>query len=82
MKLPAINYQLSEKTIKHIEKSTKCSINELRTVPIDEIKDIMVKRGAIKQPSRIKQWFADKYKKLGESLGLLKKEYNFNTHLD
>ena len=82
MKLSAIKYQLSEQTIKNIEKSTKCSINELRTLSLDETKKLMSERGAIKKPNKIKQWFADKYKEFGEKLGLLKKDYNFYTHVD
>ena len=42
----------------------------------------MIKRGAIKKPNVIKNWFADKYKQIGEKLGLLKKEYKFYTHVD
>ena len=82
MKLSAIKYQLSEQTIKNIEKSTKCSINELRTLSFDETQKLMQKRGAIKKPNVIKNWFAEKYKQFGEKLGLLKKEYNFYTHVD
>ena len=82
MKVPTIKYQLSDKTIKLIEQKTKCSINELSTLPTDEIAKIMQKRGVVKKPNKIKLWFADKYKQLGEKLGLLKKEYNFYTHVD
>ena len=82
MKLSAIKYQLSEQTIKNIEKSTKCSINELRNLSFDNTKTLMQERGAIKKPNVIKNWFADKYKHLGERLGLLKKEYNIYTHVD
>ena len=82
MKVSAIKYQLSDKTIKLIEQKTKCSINELSTLPTDEIAKIMQKRGVVKKPNKIKLWFADKYKQLGENLGLLKKEYNFYTHVD
>ena len=82
MKVSAIKYQLSDKTIKLIEQKTKCSINELRTLPINEVKKLMQERGAVKKPNKIKLWFADKYKQLGEKLGLFKKEYNFYTHVD
>ena len=82
MRVPTIKYQLSDKTIKLIEQKTKCSINELSTLPTDEIAKIMQKRGVVKKPNKIKLWFADKYKQLGEKLGLLKKEYNFYTHVD
>lgn len=82
MEVQLVKFQLSKETIRHIEKSTKCSINELRTLSFDDTKIIFEKRGAIKKPNKIKQWFADKYKQLGEKLGLLKKEYNFYTHVD
>ena len=82
MKASAIKYQLSDKTITLIEQKTKGSINELRTLPINEVKKLMQERGAVKKPNKIKLWFADKYKQLGEKLGLFKKEYNFYTHVD
>ena len=77
-----IKFQLQKETIKHIEKSTGCSIEELKTLSFNETKELMIKRGAIKKPNVIKNWFADKYKQFGERLGLLKKEYNFYTHVD
>ena len=82
MRTQPIKYQLSEQTIKNIEKSTKCSINELRTLSFDETQKLMQERGVIKKPNVIKIWFAEKYKQFGEKLGLLKKEYNFYTHVD
>ena len=82
MKVSTIKYQLSDKTIKFIEQKTKCSINELRTLSIDETQKLMQERGAIKKTNKIKLWFADKYRQLGERLGLLKKEYSFYTHVD
>ena len=82
MKLSAIKFQLSEQTLKNIEKSTKCSINELRTLSFDETRALLEKRNAVTKPNKIKQWFADKYKTIGEKLGLLKKQHNFYTHID
>lgn len=82
MRTQPIKCQLSEQTIKNIEKSTKCSINELRTLSFDDTKILLEKRGAIKKPNKIRQWLADKYKQVGEKLGLLKKEYKFYTHVD
>lgn len=82
MNVPAIEFQLSKLTVKNIEKSTRCSINELRTLPLNEAKELMLERGAMKKPNVIKQWLADKYKTIGEKLGLLKKDYNFYTHVD
>ena len=82
MKIQSIKFQLSKETIKHIENSTRCSIEELRTLSLTETKDLMIKRGAVKKPNKIKQWFADKYKTIGENLGLLEKQCNFYTHID
>lgn len=82
MNVPVIEFQLSKLTVKNIEKSTRCSINELRTLPLNEAKELMLERGAMKKPNVIKQWLADKYKTIGEKLGLLKKDYNFYTHVD
>ena len=82
MKIRPIKFQLSKETIKHIENSTRCSIEELRVTPIDEIKTLMIKRCAVKKPNKIKQWFADKYKTVGEKLGLLEKQRSFYTHID
>jgi hypothetical protein len=82
MKLSAIKFQLSEQTLKNIEKSTKCSINELRTLSFDETRALLEKRNAVTKPNKIKQWFTDKYKTIGEKLGLLKKQHNFYTHID
>lgn len=42
MKVPTIKYQLSDKTIKLIEQKTKCFINELRTLSIDETKKLIM----------------------------------------
>lgn len=82
MKIQPIKFQLSKETIKHIEKSTRCSIEEIRNSAMGDIQKLMVKRGAVKKPNKIKQWFTDKYKTVGENLGLLKKQYNFYTHID
>ena len=82
MKLSAIKFQLSEQTVKNIEKSTKCSINELRTLSFDETRALLEKRNAVTKPNKIKQWFTDKYKTIGEKLGLLKKQHKFYTHID
>ena len=85
MKVPAVEslkFQLSKETIKHLEKSTRCSIVELRTLATDEVVDLMLKRGAMKKPNKLKLWLIDKYTALGEKLGFLKKEYNFYTDID
>ena len=82
MRTQPIKYSLSDNTIKYIEKSTRCSIKELRNLSIDETQKLMQERGAVKKPNKIKRWFADIYKQFGERLGLLKKEYNFYAHVD
>ena len=82
MKASAIKFQLSEQTIKSIEKTTKCSINELKTSSFNDIQILMEKRGAMKKPNNFKLWVANKYREFGERLGLLKKEYNFYSHID
>lgn len=82
MKIQPIKFQLSKETIKHIENSTKCSIEELRTHSLTETKDLMIKRGAMKKPNRIKQLFANKYQTIGEKLGLLEKQCDFYTYID
>lgn len=76
-----INYKLSEKTIKQIEKSTGLSYKEMTTLTIDESRNLMKKRGTLKEPSKVKLWFASKYRQLGQRLGLLQKERNFYTDI-
>ena len=80
--LKSVKFQLSKETVKWLEKSTRCSIEELRTFTTDEIKELMIKRGAITKPNKIKQWFTDKYKTIGEKLGLLEKQCSFYTHIN
>ena len=82
MKIQSLNFRLSQVTVKHIEKSTRCSIEELRTCSIFETKELMIKRGAMKESCKIKEWFSDKYKEFGEKFGLLRKEYNIYTDVD
>ena len=75
-------FKLSDKTIQAVEKSTGLTYKELTELSIEESKDLMKKRGTLKEPSKIKTWIADKYRKVGESLGLLKKERNIYTDID
>ena len=82
MKTLPINFRLSQVTVKHIEKSTRCSIQEIRNNSMAEVESLMIKRGAMKEPSKVKEWVSDKYKKFGEKIGLLKKEYNIYTEID
>ena len=76
------NYKLSDKTIRNIEKTTGLIYPELTNLPVDEQSKLMKERGTIKKTNKIKTWIAAMYKKIGESLGLLKKEYNTYTDID
>lgn len=76
-----INYKLSEKTIKQIEKSTGFSYKEMTTLTIEESRNLMKKRGTLKELSKVKQWCASKYRQFGQRLGLLQKEHNFYTDI-
>ena len=82
MKIQSLNFRLSQVTVKHIEKSTRCSIQEIRNNSMADVESLMIKRGAIKESCKIKEWLSDKYKEFGEKLGLLKKEYNIYTDVD
>ena len=41
---------------------------------------LMRERGSLKEPSKFTQWLSDSYRKLGENLGLLKKQHKIFTH--
>ena len=82
MKIQSLNFRLSQVTVKHIEKRTRCSIQEIRNNSMADVESLMIKRGAMKEPCKIKEWLSDKYKEFGEKLGLLKKEYNIYTDVD
>ena len=77
-----IKFELSNETLKSLSKSTRLSVEELENLPIDEATRLMKKRGAIKEPSKLKLWLADKYKKFGEKTGLLEKKYEFYSDGD
>lgn len=77
-----MKYKLSNESIKAIEKSTKLTHEEMTTLSLSETEELMIKRGSFKKPSKLKTWFANQYRKLGESLGLLEKEYNIYTDID
>ncbi len=91
MKIQSINeyntnfkmkFQFSDGTLKAISRTTKLSVDELHNLPLDKAAKLMRERGAMKEPNKIFQWLADKYKKFGEKTGLLKKEYNIYTDVD
>lgn len=77
-----MSFRLSGKTMDYISKTTKLSVDELYKLPISEAVKLMKDRGSIKEPSKLKQWFANKYKEFGEKHGLLKKHINLYTHID
>ena len=79
---PCIKFKLSDKTVKSIEKSTGLSCKEMTNLTLDESKKLMIKRSVLKEPSKLKQWFINKYKQIGEKLGLLEKKYNIYTDID
>lgn len=72
-----INFRLSKETIKAAEESTGLTYEEMTRLPLSETSKLMKERGTLKEPSKLKLWLQDKYKKFGEKTGLLKKEYNF-----
>lgn len=74
-------YKLSETTIKMVEKSTGLTYKEMTTLTSDEAKNLMKQRGTLKEPNKIKQWFANQYKQLGEKLGFLEKQHNIYTDI-
>lgn len=77
-----MNYKPSKDFIKLIEKSTGLTYDELTRLSLDEAELLMKQRGTLKEPSKIKTWLSNTYRKIGETLGLLDKEYNFYTHVD
>ena len=76
------NFTLSKKAINSASKVTKLSEEEMKSLSPEAARKLMKERGSIKQPSKIKQFFADIYKKIGEKLGFLKPEYLIYTDID
>ena len=77
-----IKYKLSKETIKAFESSTGLTYEEMTQLPLDKSAELMKKRGKLKEPSKFRMWLAEKYKEIGEKLGLLKKQYNIYTDVD
>ena len=77
-----MKFKLSTNTIKAIESSTGLTYKEMTRLSINETTKLMKERGTLKEPSKIKLWIADKYKKFGEQLGLLEKHYDIYTDID
>ena len=74
-----MRFKLSPMTIKAIEDSTALTYWEMTHLPVNETSKLMKERGTLKEPSKLKMWFAKKYKEFGERFGLLEKHYNFYT---
>lgn len=75
-----IKYKLQDKTLKKISKTTKLSKEELTNLSLNEQLKLMQQRGSLKKPNPIRKYIADKYIKLGQKLGFIKKDYNIYTH--
>ena len=70
-----MKYKLSNETLKQISTTTKLSVEELHSLPMDEAVKLMKERGSIKEPNKFKLWISDIYRKFGEKMGFLQKEY-------
>lgn len=77
-----LKFKLSERTMKTISKSTKLSEEELKSLSLEEQIKLMEQRGSLKKQNPVKKFIAEKYRKLGEKLGLLNKEHNIYTDID
>ena len=81
-KVSTLKFGLADETINHVEKSTRCSIGELSNLDFRTLDTLMLQRGTKKKPSKIKEWFANQYRKFGEKTGFLKRQYNIYTDID
>ena len=70
-----MRYKLSDETLKQISISTKLSVEELHRLPMAEAEKLMKERGSLKEPNKLKLWISDIYRKFGEKMGFLQKEY-------
>lgn len=77
-----MNFKVSKQTIEAAERSTKVTYEEMKTLSLSELEELMIKRGSFKKPSKLKTWLANQYRKLGEALGLLEKQYDIYTDID
>ena len=82
MKVDLKAYKLSPQTMELISRNTRLNQKELTNLPIDEVQQLMIERGAKKKPNPIKVYAENLYQKIGEKLGLIKREHNFYTHVD
>lgn len=79
--IKTMTFRLSDKTMKMIEKSTRLTEKEMKTLSDSECRKLMIERGTLKEPSKLKVWASNLYKKFGEKLGLLEKQYNIYTDI-
>lgn len=79
-------FKLNENTIKLIEKRTRLSYDEMKSLPFDEVTKLMQKRTPVGEKiknmvCRINLYFVKIYKKLGRKLGLLENQCNLYTDI-
>lgn len=77
-----VNFKLKSDTLNYISKTTKLTSNELHTLSIEEAKQKMFERGALKKENPIKKFAKQLYKKFGEKLGLIEKQVYIYTDYD
>ncbi len=82
MKVQKTIFKINQDSMRFIEKNTKLTADEMRNLSLQDTRDLMVKRGAIKKPNPFKEFFTKLYKNFGEKYGLLKKEHHFYTDID
>ena len=70
-------FRLNPNTIKSISQHTKLSERELKTLPIDEVRETMKARGVIKEPNPVFMFLKEQYIKLGKFLGFLDRRISF-----
>lgn len=74
-------FKLSKETLNAISQSTNLHGDELY-LPMDEAAKLMKERGSLKEPSKLKLWLSDIYRKFGEKCGFIEKRYNIYTDVD
>ena len=77
-----VNFKLKSDTLNYISKTTKLTSNELCSLSIEEAKQKMFERGALKKENPIKKITKQLYKKFGEKLGLIEKQVYIYTDCD
>jgi len=77
-----MNSKLSKQTIEAVERSTKLTYDEMRTLSLTECEKLMTERGTLKKPGKFKTWISEKYRVFGEKFGLIEKRHNIYTDID